>query len=163
MRPLARSVVALTVLSLSAASLGAQQRAGRLDGGWRLVHEQVATPDSTFVPTLSNGRLVISGRHYSQIALRPAATGVQQASVPSAIEEKAARYDLVTANAGTIEVRDGQLTFHIEQAKVPQIMGTTSVRPYRLKGDSLWITATRPSMKDSTKTVRTVSTFVRER
>ena len=163
MRPLARSVVALAVLSLSAASLGAQQRARRLDGGWRLVRDQVTTPDSTFVPALSNGRLVISGRYYSQIFLRPAAPGVQQASAPSAIEEKAARYDLVTANAGTLDVGDGQLTFHIEQAKVPQIMGTASVRPYRLKGDTLWITATRPSMSDSTKTVRTVSTYVRDR
>jgi hypothetical protein len=163
MRPLARFSVAVLLLSISAASLAAQQRASPLDGAWRHVRTDVVTPDSTYQRPALQGMIILTGRHYSQFWVSPGQSAVQQAAQPNTAEEKAARYDVVTANAGTFEVRDTLVTYRIEHAKNPRIVGTTRVASYRLKGDTLWSVFVAPWEKDRTKTVRTTITNVRAR
>lgn len=163
MRQLTRFSVAALLLSISAASLPAQQRPSPIDGAWRHLRTEVVTPESTYQRPALQGMIILSGRHYSQIFVRPSPSGVQQASQPTTAEEKAARYDVLTANAGTFEVRDTVVTYRVEHAKTPRVVGTTRVASYRLKGDTLWSVFLDPWAKDSTKTVRTTITNVRIR
>ena len=161
MRPLARFSVTALLLSISAASVAAQQRSSPLDGAWRHVRTEVVSPESTYQRPASQGIIILSGRHYSQIWVDPGQSGVQQASQPTTAQEKAARYDVLAANAGTFEVRDTLVTYRVEHAKNPRVVGTTRVARYRLKGDTLWSMFTDPWEKDRTKTVRTTITNVR--
>jgi hypothetical protein len=160
---LARCSLAALLLSTSAASLAAQQRSTPLEGAWRHVRTEVVTPDSTYQRPASAGMIIYSGRHYSQLWVNPGRPGVQQASRPATAEEKAARYDVLMANAGTVEVQDTLITFRVEHAKNPRVAGTTRVGTYRLKGDTVWYVFLDPWVKDSTKTVRTTVTNVRAR
>ena len=89
--------------------------------------------------------------------------GVQQASAPSSAEEKAARYDLLTANAGTNEIGDTLITVHLLYAKNPAAVGMTLHGTYKVRGDSMWYTIVRPWAKDSTKTVRRTQLMIRQR
>jgi hypothetical protein len=164
MRQLTRCSVAAMLLSVSGALLPAQQRASSpIDGAWRHLRTEVVTPDSTYQRPALQGMIILAGRHYSQLFVRPSPSGVQQASQPTTTEEKAARYDVLTANAGTFEVRDTLITYRVEHAKNPRFVGTTRVARYRLKGDTLWSVFLDPWVKDSTKTVRTTITNVRVR
>lgn len=140
----------------------AQDRA-TLDGAWIPVGTRMESPDSTYWTAPMTGFSVISGRHFMQLYVREARAGVQQASRPSTAEEKAARYDLLVANGGTLEMRGDTLLFRYEQAKLPTLVGTTAVRRYRLRNDTLWLTWTQPWQRDSSRTVRGTATFVRKR
>jgi len=162
-RQFTRFSVAALVLSISAASLPAQQRLLPIEGAWRHLRSEIVTPESTYQRPALQGMIILSGRHYSQIFVIPSPSGVQQASQPTTAEEKAARYDALMANAGTFEVRDTVITYRVEHAKNPRIVGTTRVASYRLKGDTLWSVFLAPWAKDSTKTVRTTITNVRVR
>jgi hypothetical protein len=159
----ARFSVAALILSTSAASIAAQQRVSRLDGAWRHVRTQIVAPDSAYERPPLQGMGVISGRRFSQTWVVPGRSGVQQASQPTTAGEKAARYDVLIANAGTLDIRDSVITFRYEQAKNPRIVGTNAIRRYRLRGDTLWLMGESPSQKDSTKLVRFTDTFVRMR
>ena len=163
MRPLARCSVAVLLLSTSGASLAAQRVATPLDGAWRHVRTEVVTPDSSHQRPALQGLIVYSGRHYSQVWVNPRPSGVQQASQPTTAEEKAARYDVLSANAGTFELQDTLITIRVEQAKNPRVAGTTRVGTYRIKGDTAWFVFLDPWAKDSTKTVRTTIINVRAR
>jgi hypothetical protein len=163
MRPLARCSLAALLLSTLPASLVAQRPSSPLDGAWRHVRTEVVTPDSTFQRPVSQGMIIYSGRHYAQVFVNPARSGVQQASQPTTAEEKAARYDVLSANAGTFELQDTLVTIRVEQAKNPRFAGTTRVGNYRIKGDTAWFVFVDPWAKDSTKTVRTTIVNVRAR
>lgn len=155
--------VAALLLSMSTATLSAQGHAARLDGGWSATRVEVVSPDSTYLVPPRQGLLVISGRHFSQVWAAPEPAGVQQASQPTTAEQKAGRYDVLIANAGTLEVRDTLVTFTAAQAKNPRVVGTSAVRRYTLRADTLWLVTRQPWAKDSTKTVRTTVTLVRQR
>jgi hypothetical protein len=106
---------------------------------------------------------VISGRHFSELFVAPAPSGVQQSASPSTAEQKAARWDALIAVSGTVEVRDSSITFRHVEDKDPSMRGVSDVRRYRLRGDTLWLMSTSPWQKDSTKVVRTTLSFVRRR
>ena len=162
MRPLASFGITALLLSTSAGSLASQQRSSPLDGAWRHLRTEFVTPDSTYHRPAMPGLIIYAGRHYSQFWVQPARSGVQQASQPTTAEEKAARYDVLSANAGTVELRDSTITFRVEHAKNPRVAGTTLVGTYHLKGDTLRYVFVDPWQKDSTKTVRRTVTNVRE-
>jgi hypothetical protein len=160
--PASFSLTAL-LLSLSTVQAVAQQRASRFDGAWRQVRFEVVSPDSSYVTPPWDGIGVISGRHFSEFWVTSAAQGVRQASVPTTAEQKAARYDGLVAMAGTFVANDTSMMFTYSHAKVPHHIGRTVSRRYRLRGDTLQLFISAPWQKDSTKTVRTTLTFVRER
>jgi len=153
----------LLLLVTAAAPVLAQARASQFDGAWRQVRNEVVSPDSTYRLPLLSGMTVVSGRHFSQIYLNAPPAGVQQASRPTSDDEKARRYELLTANAGTFEVRDTLIVYHFLHAKSPSVVGTSVTRRFRVRGDTLWLVTLQPFSKDSTKTVRSTGTFVRER
>src|SRR5947199_6839638 len=124
----------VVVLLFSAASASAQKRAAKLDGAWVVVHEKIVAPDTTIEYSGPPGLLIISGRYYSQIFLNAPEQGIQQASEPSTVEGKAARYDLLTANAGIDEISDTLITIHIQYAKSPAAIGGTFQSSYRIRG-----------------------------
>jgi hypothetical protein len=161
MRAAASFSVAL-LLSLATFQAGAQQRASRFDGAWRQVRVEVVSPDSSYVTPPWDGVGVISGRHFSEIWLTSPA-GVRHPSVPTTAEQKAARYDALISQAGTFVANDSLLAFTYTHAKIPRRVGTTVSRRYRLRGDTLRLFISAPWQKDSTKTVRTTMTFVRQR
>jgi hypothetical protein len=163
MRIRASVSIAALLISVSAASLTAQRQSAKLDGAWQTVRVEVVSPDSTYLPPLRRGLLVISGQYYSQVWGAPEQSGVQQASQPTTVEQKAARYDAVIANAGTLQVQDTLVTFTPTQAKSPRVIGTNAVRRYTLRGDTLRLVFSQPWAKDSTKSVRTTMTLVRQR
>lgn len=108
--------------------------------------------------------MILNG-HFSQIWLPPAAPGVQQqAKALTTAEEKAARYDQLTANAGVFQVRDDStFTGRYEHAKSPAAVGRTFTVRYRYAGDTLWQITTSRWAKDTTKMVRTTHKYVREK
>jgi len=109
------------------------------------------------------GLSVISGSYFSNTFVRPQAGGVQQASRVTTDEEKVARFNVLIANAGKFEVHDSTMVFHYLHAKSTQVAGTSVTRTFRMRRDTLWITAVTPWAKDSTKRVRNTVTLVRER
>jgi hypothetical protein len=163
MRALVKSLLCVVVLSLVAVRLSAQQVRSRFDGAWKVVRVDVVSPDSTYQEEPNPGLAVISGRHFSLILVMPNSDGVQQASQPSTIEQKAARYDQLIVRAGTLEVKDTLFIQHVEHAKNPTQVGTTDTRRFRLRGDTLWLVSTEPWSKDPKKSVRTTVVGVRQR
>ena len=162
MRLLGRSAACLLV-AIAALPLAAQKRAPSLDGAWRWVRTDVVSPDSSYRLPASEGLAVISGRYGSQIWVRPPAEGVQPGSQVSTAEEKVARFDRLTANAWTFELRDSVIVSRYLQAKNSALVGTTVSPTFRLRGDTLSLTVTSPWPKDSTKVVRRTNVFVRMR
>jgi hypothetical protein len=162
MRALVKSLLCVVVLSLVTVPLSAQGRS-RFDGAWKAVRIEVVSPDSTYGQEPFPGLAIVSGGHYSQIWVMPNSDGVQQASQPSTVEQKAARYDQLIVNAGTLEVKDTLLIYHREYAKNPKQVGTTDTRRFRLLGDTLWLVSTEPWSKDPKKSVRTTVVGVRQR
>lgn len=167
MRSLARFPVAAMLTSLVAIPLSAQRQRAAFDGAWRHARSQVVAPDSSYDRTPLQGMAVVSGRTFSQTWLAPGPAGVQQTSQPSTPpstpDEKAARYDALIANAGTLDITDSTITYNYAVAKSPRVMGTSVSRRYRLKGDTLWVMSEAPWDKDRTKQVRFTDTYVRIR
>jgi hypothetical protein len=126
------------------------------------VRVEVVSPESSYVTAPWDGIGVISGRHFSELWVTPAA-GVRQASVPTTAEQKAARYDALITQAGTFVANDTVMTFKYTHTKVPHAAGRTVSRRYQLRGDTLRLFLSAPWQKDSTKTVRTTFTFARLR
>jgi hypothetical protein len=143
-------------------SLTAQKRAPNIDGAWRWVRTDVASPDSTYRLAGWPGISIVSHGYFSQMHVNPNGA-VQQASRPTTAEQKAARYDALLARAGTLELRDTLLVGHILHSTDPIAVGTTVTAGWRLRGDTLWQTSVEPWGKDSTKTVRSTYVFVRQR
>jgi hypothetical protein len=139
----------------------AQQQASTLDGAWRHVGNTVTAPDTTFHQPGLAGLMVVDGLSYSLIYAPEPKAGVEQAGAPSGTDAKAARYDALIANAGTLTLDGNTLTQHIEEAIDPNDVGHSGVYTYRIHGDILVATGTQPWKKDSTKTVRTDLVFVR--
>lgn len=156
----------LGVLMISAVAVAhAQKRGPNLDGAWEHVRSHVERPDSARDFAHMEGMAVFHGGYFSQIFVNPAAPGVQQQgfSQPATAEEKVARFDVLTANAGTYETHDSTLTFRYTHAKNPRVEGVSTTATFRLRGDTLWVMRTMPWAKDSTKTVHTTAVFVRMR
>lgn len=162
MRAFVMSAVWLAGVSALPGSLAAQ-RPPTLDGAWAHVAMRIVAPDTTLVGPVLSGLAVISGRHFSELFVLPAATGVLQSGAPATTEQKASRYDVLVAISGTVETRDSAITFRHEHDKDPSLVGMTDTRHFRLRGDTLVLTSTSPWQKDSTKSVRTILTFVRRR
>jgi len=106
MRALATTAVSLGMLSASTLELSAQRGLSRFNGVWRQVEIRVVRPDSTLMRPPAQGESIILNGHFAQVYVGPAQPGMQQASRLTTAEEKAARYDLLTASAGTFEVHD---------------------------------------------------------
>jgi hypothetical protein len=154
----------ITALMLFVAPLASAQKGGsKLDGAWAIVRERVVAPDTTYEQPGPPGLRVVAGRYFSQTFVNTPRQGVQQAAAPSTAEEKAARYDLLTANAGTHEIHDTLITVHFRHAKNPAAVGMTLRGSYRIRGDTMWYTTVRPWDKDPTKTVRRTQVLVRQR
>ena len=162
MRPFMISAVWLAGTWFFPGSLAAQ-RSSTLDGAWTHVAMRIVAPDTTLVGPVLSGLAVISGRHFSELFVLPAAPGVRQSGAPATVEQKASRYDALVAISGTVEMRDSSITFHHEHDKDPSLVGMTDTRHFRLQGDTLVLTARSPWQKDSTKSVWTILTFVRNR
>ena len=159
-----RSFIVCTA-ALVLASTAQAQKKNPLDGAWREIKFHVVSPDSAYEMPVAAGMVVVSGKYFSQTWVRQA-PGVQQASAEASRplttpEEKAARFDRLTSNAGTVDVTDSTLTFHLQTARMPSAEGTTTTRTYKLRHDTLWTTLVRPYSKDSSKTVTTHATYVR--
>jgi hypothetical protein len=132
-----------------------------LNGIWHQTAVHIERPDSTVDRPPSSGMTIIYNGHFTQVYVAPAARGVQQAARPTSAEEKAARYDLLTANGGRFEMTDSTFILHYEIAKTPaQATATVTVR-YRLHGDTLWQFTAARWPQDTTKMVRTTYTWVR--
>ena len=164
MRALAAKTVPLVVLSLFTSGLLAQQKVSAFNGVWHHFGARVVSPDSTYMrPPNTQAVSILLDGHFSNFSIAAAPTGVQQASRPTTVEEKAARYDVLTANAGTFEVHDSTVTARYEYAKNPAAVGTTASQYYRLVGDTLWNTSVTPWAADTTKRVRTTTKWVRQK
>ena len=79
-----------------------------------MVESRAVRPDSTVMRPPAQGVSIIPHGHFSQIWFPAAPYAVKQASAPSTAEEKAARYDRLTANAGTFVVHDSTSILHYE-------------------------------------------------
>jgi outer membrane lipoprotein-sorting protein len=166
MRTLATTAVSLVMMSASTLALSAQQGLSRFDGVWHQLEIRVVRPDSTVMRPPSQGVSIISNGHFVQVYVALAQQGVQQSSRPTnptTAEEKAARYDLLTANEGTFEVHDSTIVIHYGQGKSPATVGSTTTVPYRFRGDTLWQTVSSRWAKDTSKVVRTTFKFVRQK
>jgi hypothetical protein len=163
MRSTVTSALCLSVFLTAAPFVYAQRAASTFNGIWREMEIRVERPDTAYTRPGWNGVSIILNGHFSQIWLPPGQPGVQQQGAAlTTAEQKAARYDSITANAGVLEVKDDS-TFagHYEQAKNPAAIGRTFTVHYRLRGDTLWQIGTAPWSKDSSKTVRTTHKYVR--
>lgn len=158
-----RIAVRLGLLAV-AASADAQQPPSKYDGVWRNVSREIVSPDSASRPAPFQGMAIFHGNHFIQIWLAPTPGGVQQASRLTTADQKAARYDLLTANGGTFEVRDDTLTIaHYDIAKSPATMGTSATFRVRLVADTLWTFGTSRWPRDTTKLVHSTTKYVRVR
>ena len=159
-----RSAVPLGLLVGLAVSANAQQPMGKYDGVWHNVSREIVSPDSTSRPAPLQGMAIFRGNHFVQVWLSPALPGVQQASRVTTAQEKAARYDLLSANGGTFEVRDDTLIIaHYDVAKNPASMGANATLRSRLVADTLWTFSTSRWPSDTTKFVHSTTKFVRKR
>ena len=162
MRALAATTLSLVMLSASPVVLAAQKEVTAFDGVWREVGRSIVRPDSAVTRPPRQGMGVILHGHFSQIWF-PAAPYAVTGPSPSTPEAKAARFDEMIANAGTIErVHDSTYVLRYEYAKNPATAGTLSDPGYmRVAGDTLWLITTSPWSKDSSKVVRTTTKSVR--
>jgi hypothetical protein len=164
MRALAAKAVPIVVLSLFTSNLFAQQKVSAYNGVWHSVEVHVVRPDSSYTrPPNNQAVTILLDGHFSNFAIGSAPSGVQQASRPTTVEEKAARYDVLTANGGTFEVHDSTVVGRYEYAKNPSVVGTTFRQFSRLVGDTLWNTTVTPWAADTTKRVRTTTKWVRQK
>jgi hypothetical protein len=163
MRALAAKTVPLVVQSLFTSDLLAQQKVSAFNGVWHRVEVRVVSPDSTYMRPPSTAVSILLDGHFSNFAIGSGPPGVQQAARPTTVEEKAARYDVLTANAGTFEVHDSTIAGRYEYAKNPATVGTTFSQYFRLVGDTLWNTTVTPWATDTTKRVRTTIKWVRQK
>lgn len=147
------------LMAFTHAASAQRRNVASANGAWRQVEIRRRHPDSTvMVPPVSGIRIIYNG-YFSQIFYP---TSLAQPARPLSADEKAARYDAVTTNAGHFEMTDDSTwAVHFDFAKVPATIGTTVIAHYRIAGDSLWETTTVPWTKDTTKTVRTTSKYVR--
>jgi hypothetical protein len=150
---------------VSLASLSAAQKPSKsvLNGVWHQAEGRVENPASSVNRAVSQGMTIIFDGHFTQVYVGPPARGVQQAARVSTAEEKAARYDDLTANGGTFDMTDTTFVLHYQVSKNPAQMASQPSIRYRLRGDSLWQTTVTRWTKDTTKTVRTTYKWVRER
>ena len=108
---LAAKTLPFVVLSLLTSGLLAQQPVSAFNGVWHQAEVRVVRPDSTYMrPPNPQAVTILLDGHFSNFTIASGPTGVQQASRPTTVEEKAARYDVLTANAGTFEVHDSTVT-----------------------------------------------------
>ena len=156
---LAAKTSCVVMLSVFASVLSAQSSVSALNGAWQRVSIRVVRPDSTLTTTPTPGIGILFNGHYSQI-FAPSPTGVQQASRPTTAEEKAARYDLLTPNAGTYTVHDSTVNARYDFAKNPAIVGTTYQFYFRRKADTIWTWTVTPFAGDTTKRVRSTTIWV---
>jgi hypothetical protein len=164
MRALAAKTLPFVVLSLLTSESIAQQPVSAFNGVWHQFEVRVVRPDSTYMrPPNPQAVSILFDGHFSNFAIASGPTGVQQASRPTTVEEKAARYDVLTANEGTFTVRDSTVTARYDYAKNPAAVGTTFSQHYRLVGDTLWNTSVTPWATDTTKRVRTTIKWVRQK
>ena len=164
MRALAAKTLPFVVLSLLTSESIAQQPVSAFNGVWHQLEVRVVRPDSTYMrPANTQAVTILLDGHFSSLAISSGPTGVQQASRPTTVEEKAARYDVLTANVGTFTVRDSTVTGRYDLAKNPAVVGTTFSQYSRLVGDTLWNTSVTPWVTDTTKRVRTTIKWVRQK
>jgi hypothetical protein len=134
-----------------------------LDGVWRHLTTDFTSPDTSYHRSAARGLLVIHGSYYSRIFAFEPKTGPGRAHDPADAQAKAARYDALIANAGTLTVDAEVLTQHVEEGIHVDDAGDSTPWHYRLHGDTLFTTGTVPSPKDSTKVGRLSVNFVRVR
>jgi len=158
-------VIGCIVALLVVQPLSAQRRTlASFNGVWRHAGSRVERPDSVLNRPPMTGVSIIYNGHFSQVYISAPPSGAQQASRVGTAEEKAARYDLVSANAGSFKlIDDSTLIANYEVAKSPATMGTSLTAHYRLVGDSLWQTTTSRWSRDTTKTVRTTNKYIRQK
>lgn len=160
---LLRESAACLLVAIAALPLPAQKHTPSLDGAWRWIRTEVVSPDSSYRLPVPEGMAVISGHYGSQTWVRPPAAGVQPLSQVNSAEEKVARFDMLTANAWTFELRDSVMVSRFLQSKNPATVGTTLSATFRVRGDSLSLTFQDPWSKDSTKVERRTLVYVRMR
>jgi hypothetical protein len=134
-----------------------------LNGVWHQAEVRVEIPDSNYNRAPSAGMTIIYNGRFTQVYVAAPARGVQQASRVTTAEEKATRYDDITANGGTFDMTDTTFVLHYQVAKNPAQLTSQPTIRYRLRADSLWQTTMARWPMDTTKSVRTTYKWVREK
>jgi len=161
MRANSMALAATFVVSQSLTPLAGRAQASRFEGAWKHIGGEVVTPDSSYEVRPINGLVVIHGRYFSQTWAPTPRIGVPQAGGPMDAASKAARYDVITTNAGTIEVSSKTFVSHFLEAKNPALVGQSVTYEYRFHGDTLFTSRSDPIGGDRAKVRHSNLIFVR--
>src|SRR5436305_3915981 len=121
MRAYSAALAAALIVGSLTKLVGAQ--ASRLEGAWKSLGGHVVAPDTSYDIPAFTGMAVIHGAYISQAWVTQSPNGVRQAGELKDADTKAARYDAVIANAGTIELRGKTDVMHVVQARDPEGAG----------------------------------------
>ena len=156
------AVVGLLVVAASVFAYG--QATPTLEGAWRVTEVSGSAANDTG-KTPQPGLYIFTKKHYSVVAVVGSTPrkDVAPAQDPQKLTdaEKAAQYEawaLLTANAGTYEVKGTTLTTNPLVAKNPSVMGRPQTREFKIDGKTL--TLTQKSTTQPVTETRTVLTRV---
>src|SRR6266567_8163136 len=146
-----RSVVVSTLVvgaALAVATISGQQRpASRsgLEGVWRAVEVTTTGPNATTLKDPQPNLSIFTARHYSQMAVlgdKPRPEMKLEEAATASAEQLRAVWGPFVANAGTYEVKGGEIIFQALVAKNPAVMapGDTLMASFKLDGNTLTTT-----------------------
>lgn len=123
----------------------ASPAAASLVGVWRVSGYAITGPDAKTITNPSPGLRIFTRTHYSvtEVPFDRKRADLPEEREPTHKEWVEALLPFV-AQAGTYEVRDNVITYHVTVAKIPNNMrpGSTATSTFKVEGDTLWLTLT---------------------
>lgn len=154
---MSRTLKALITLITFSTVLAAQTAPRKpLEGVWKIVEvvEIVDTgADGSKNANPQPNLFIFTRNHYSMMLVpgtQPRASFKVSPSVAMPTDqEKIAAFDSFVANTGTYEVTGSTLTIRPIVARYPNFMGGSDELPFRIEGNTLWLTGQLPGPKFS--------------
>jgi hypothetical protein len=138
--------VRLTMLAaITLTSLWGQQRPASVVGVWRLVEVTSTGPNANTNKNPQPSLYIFTAKHYSQMSVsgdKPRPAMDQAAQAKATADQLRATWGPFFANAGTYEIKGGELIRRAVVAKNPGVMasGNFSTSSFKLEGNTLTLT-----------------------
>ena len=149
-----RQTLALIVVVLVVGVVGISfaQTTPSLQGVWRVTELTVTGANASTNKSPQPSLFIFTKQHYSIVTIvgTAARKNIANPANPDKLTdaEKLARYeawDLLTANAGTYDIKGSTLTTHPTVAKNPGVMGVPQTREFKIDGSILTLTQKSPT------------------
>ena len=113
----------------------------KLQGVWESVEVTTTGPNAATYPA-QPGLFIFTGNHHSQTTVNGNAPRKRPADQAKATADELRELLRFTANAGTYEIKGGDLLRHpaVALSALNMAPGVTVTSSYNLEGDTLWMT-----------------------